>query len=70
MNDRIDLDGDRAAAKTKWVFVIQNADGRPAPFYLGHYDDTLVREAGEWKFLRRVAYTDIPADAPEIPGKD
>ena len=70
MNDSIDLDGDRAAATTKWLFVVQNTTGRPELFYLGHYEDTLVREAGDWKFLRRVVYSDIPADNPETPRKE
>ena len=26
---------------------------------LGHYNDTLVREAGRWRFLRREAPADI-----------
>ena len=64
-NDSIDLDGDSATAVTKWVFMVPNADGQPEPFYLGHYEDTLVREKGQWKFLRRVVYSDIPADNPE-----
>ena len=70
MNDRIDLDGDSATASTKWVFVVQNAAGRPEPFYLGHYEDTLVRENGQWRFLRRVVYSDIPADNPENGGTE
>lgn len=65
MNDTIELDGDRANATTKWVFMIQNDAGQPDPFYLGHYEDRLIRENGEWKFLKRVVYSDIPADNPE-----
>jgi len=64
MNDTMELDGDHANATTKWVFMIQNDAGRPEPFYLGHYEDRFVRENGEWKFLKRVAYSDIPADNP------
>jgi hypothetical protein len=51
-------------AKTKWVFWIQNNSRQPQPFYLGHYDDTLIRENGHWKFLKRVVYGDIPLDDP------
>ena len=64
-NDRIDLNGNRAAAETKWIFMVRSAGGKPEPFYLGHYEDELVREKGEWKFLRRVVFSDIPADNPE-----
>jgi len=57
------VDGDRAAATTKWIFVVQGDGNRPQPVYLGHYEDTLVREGGRWKFLRRVVHSDIPGDA-------
>jgi hypothetical protein len=65
MNDSIDVNGDRASALSKWVFVIQSREGQPQPFYLGHYEDQLVREKGHWKFLKRVVYSDIPKDNPE-----
>jgi uncharacterized protein (TIGR02246 family) len=60
-NERIDVDGDHASATTKWVYVMQGEDGNPRWVYLGHYDDTFVREDGRWRFLRREAFTDIPA---------
>jgi hypothetical protein len=63
-NEMISVDGDQAIALTKWMFVVQGEGGRPQPFYLGHYEDTFVRENGNWKFLRRMAYGDIPADNP------
>ncbi|MBN1240157.1 MAG: nuclear transport factor 2 family protein [Gammaproteobacteria bacterium] len=61
-NERIDVDGDRAEGVTKWVFVMQGASGDSAPewVYLGHYDDTFIRENGRWRFLRREAFTDLP----------
>ena len=60
-NEQIEVDGDRAAATTKWIFVMQDADANPLWVYLGHYDDTFIREDGRWRFLRREAFTDIPA---------
>ena len=63
-NEMIRVDGDRAEASTKWVFVVQGEAGRPQPFYLGHYEDAMIRENGHWKFLRRTVYGDIPADDP------
>ncbi len=63
-NEIISVDGDKAKALTKWMFVVQGEARRPQPFYLGHYEDTFVRENGRWKFLRRVVYGDIPADDP------
>jgi hypothetical protein len=56
----IDVHGDTATAWSRWVFVTTGADNRPAPVMGGHYDDTLVRENGHWKFERRVAVNDIP----------
>jgi 3-phenylpropionate/cinnamic acid dioxygenase small subunit len=63
-NESIEVKGNEASATTKWIFVIQNNSKQPQPFYVGHYQDTFVRESGGWKFLRRVVYGDIPADDP------
>ena len=63
-NEVISVDGDQAKALTKWTFVVSGEAGRPQPFYLGHYEDTFVREKGHWKFLRRTVYGDIPFDEP------
>lgn len=62
-----ELDGDRAGAVTTWEFIVQSDAGDPRPFYVGHYEDALVREKGRWKFLKRVVHLDIPAspDHPE-----
>ena len=65
MNKRIDVDDDGASATSKWVFVIRDKEGQPQPFYLGHYEDRFVREKGQWRFLKRVVYSDIPKDKPE-----
>lgn len=61
-NETIHIDGDQATALTKWVFVIPGESNRPQPLLLGHYEDSLVRENGRWKFLRRVVHADIPTD--------
>jgi 3-phenylpropionate/cinnamic acid dioxygenase small subunit len=60
-NEQITVDGDSASATTKWIFVMQNDETSPRWVYLGHYDDTFVRESGRWRFLKRQAFTDIPA---------
>jgi hypothetical protein len=44
------------------MFMVQGEKGGPQPFYLGHYDDTFIRENGRWKFLKRIVHTDIPTD--------
>jgi hypothetical protein len=63
-NEIIHVNGDEARATTKWMFMVHNESKQPAPFYLGHYEDTLVRERGHWKFLKRVVFGDIPVDNP------
>lgn len=68
-NESIQVQGDRATALTKWVFVVQSASKQPQPVYVGHYEDKLVRERGKWKFLTRTVYGDIPPDDPLSPRK-
>jgi uncharacterized protein (TIGR02246 family) len=64
-NETINVRGDTATGLTKWLFVGSTSDNRPQPLLLGHYVDTFVRENGEWKFKRRLAYGDIPANEPK-----
>lgn len=59
-NDQIEIDGDRASATTKWLYVTPGDDGNPRMVFLGHYNDEFIREAGSWKFLRREAPVAIP----------
>ena len=54
-NAIIDLDGDRATAVSKWAFVTLEEKKPPQIAFAGRYDDTLIRENGQWKFQRRVA---------------
>ena len=61
-NETIYVHGDQATALTKWVFVIPGESNRPQPLLLGHYEDTMIRENGRWKFLRRIVHADIPTD--------
>ena len=63
-NFLIDVHGDTASAWSRWNFVVTGADNKPTIMYGGHYDDTLVRENGHWKFKRRVAVNDIPHSDP------
>jgi uncharacterized protein (TIGR02246 family) len=58
-NFEIDPHGDTATAWSRWSFTV-TADNKPSILYGGHYDDTLVREDGHWRFQRRVAANDIP----------
>jgi hypothetical protein len=59
MNDQIVIDGDRATAVTKWLYMVPGDDKAPRAMFLGHYDDQFIRENGAWKFLRREAPVDI-----------
>ena len=63
-NIDIRLDGDHAHVDSRWIVMSRQADGRPLVGATGHLDDTLVREDGEWKFERRIIYTDFPFDDP------
>jgi hypothetical protein len=69
-NFHIEVKGDTATAWSRWAFVTGTADMKPVLSQSGHYEDSLVREAGKWKFQRRVAFTDIPHNDPtEAKGK-
>jgi hypothetical protein len=62
VNPLIELDPDdpdHARAELTWLYVVKGPDGAPKLAKLGHYNDTLVREAGRWRFLRREAPADI-----------
>jgi hypothetical protein len=50
----IDVQGDRATAVSKWVFMKMDKS-KPEPAIAGRYEDVLVRENGAWKFLKRMA---------------
>jgi hypothetical protein len=62
-NEMIVVKGNQANALSKWIFVVQGDGAKPQMMYLGHYEDSLVREDGRWKFLRRTVYADIPTDS-------
>lgn len=64
-NDQIVIDGDRAQATTKWLYLTPGEDGAPRSVFLGHYDDQFIRENGEWKFLLREAPVDIPSPSTD-----
>ena len=70
-NEFIDVSGDSATALSKWAFIMTAADNGPEVMFLGHYEDTLIREAGVWKFARRKVFSDIarPVQLPGLPEK-
>jgi hypothetical protein len=67
-NEIIDVTGDTATALSKWVFVMTAESGGPDFVFVGRYEDTLIRENGEWKFQQRVVHGDIskPVNLPGL----
>jgi hypothetical protein len=64
-NIDIELTGpDRAHGTARWITMSEDADHRPVVGATGYYDDTYMRENGQWKVLRRVIYADFPHDDP------
>ena len=59
-NPRIDLDGDRATATSRYLFVMRGPGGAPTPALAGIYRDEFVRQGGAWKIRRRVADDIMP----------
>ncbi|HLV07195.1 MAG TPA: nuclear transport factor 2 family protein [Croceibacterium sp.] len=62
-NPQVDVDGDRATARSRHLLIMRGADGSPVPELTGVYEDEFIREDGEWKILRRV-------DNPIMPTPD
>lgn len=61
VNPEIRVDGDRATARSTWIYLVRGDDTEPTLCKVGHYEDDLVREDGEWRFARRFAPMDMPA---------
>jgi uncharacterized protein (TIGR02246 family) len=57
--------GDTATAWSRWTWIVEGESGKPEISRSGHYEDTLVRENGAWRFKRRLTVTEMPA-----PNKD
>jgi uncharacterized protein (TIGR02246 family) len=62
VNPEISVDGDSARARSTWIYLVRGEGGDPTLAKVGHYEDELVREDGEWRFARRFAPMDMPAD--------
>jgi hypothetical protein len=60
----INVDGDTATAWSRWTWFVPDAGGAPTAARAGHYDDSLIRESGRWRFLRRQAITHLRASTP------
>jgi uncharacterized protein (TIGR02246 family) len=55
----IRVDGDTAKAWSRWLWVVEGEDKRPRVERGGHYEDSLIRENGQWKFKSRQAFTEL-----------
>ncbi|MEJ0006247.1 MAG: nuclear transport factor 2 family protein [Steroidobacteraceae bacterium] len=60
----VHVKGDHATAWSRIVYMVRNKDDKPSAALGGHYDDTLIRENGHWKFQRRVVMMEIPFQDP------
>ena len=52
------IEGDRATAFSRSAFVAADAKDALEVVIAAHYEDSFIREAGRWKFLRRVISAD------------
>jgi uncharacterized protein (TIGR02246 family) len=59
-NPQINVDGNRATARSRHLLVMRGPGGEPTPALAGRYEDELIREDGQWKILRRVDYPVMP----------
>jgi 3-phenylpropionate/cinnamic acid dioxygenase small subunit len=73
-NPVIDVEGDSATASSMWCYLTRDESDNPVVFFVGQYEDELVRVESEWKFRRRVARRDMPyvevgpGQTPVLPG--
>lgn len=58
---RVDVDGDKATAKSRHTLLRKDDTGSPKPVLAGIYHDELVREDGQWKIFFRNDYPVIPS---------
>lgn len=60
-NPQINVNGDRATARSRHLLILRGPKGEPTPSLGGRYEDELIREDGKWKILRRVDYPVMPS---------
>ncbi|MEP7243115.1 MAG: nuclear transport factor 2 family protein [Gammaproteobacteria bacterium] len=56
----VDIDRDVATSWSRWTWIVEGRDGKPAIERSGHYEDKLVRVAGQWRFKHRLTVTEMP----------
>jgi len=66
----VHVDGDKATARSRYLFMTRSDENRPVPLLAGRYFDEFVRENGQWKIFRRTTHGVIPyrdGNAPPPP---
>lgn len=56
----IDVDGDKATARSRYLFYTATPENRPNALLAGRYVDQFVRENGAWKIKARVSHGVVP----------
>jgi uncharacterized protein (TIGR02246 family) len=56
----VDIDGDTAKARSRYLFYTATQDDRPGAALAGRYVDDFVRENGQWKIKNRITHGVIP----------
>jgi ketosteroid isomerase-like protein len=56
----VDVHGDTATARSRYMFFTRTPDNRPQPMLAGRYFDHFVRENGVWKIKLRTTSDVIP----------
>lgn len=59
-NPEVNIEGDRATARSRHLLVMRGPNGEPTPMLAGRYEDEFIREDGSWKIRRRVDYPVMP----------
>jgi hypothetical protein len=57
------ITGDTAVGGAYWQ-TIGLSDGHPSVLSAGHYEDVLKKQAGKWKFAKRVIVSDLARPTP------
>jgi hypothetical protein len=61
-NFLIHVEGDHATSWSRWSYFTRDSGNHLTASLAGHYEDKLIRERGQWKFLERRVFKDIPND--------
>ncbi|MBO9498504.1 MAG: nuclear transport factor 2 family protein [Novosphingobium sp.] len=62
-NMEVNVDGDHATARSRYLFVMRGDGGAPVPMLAGRYEDEFVRIGGTWKIQHRTDFSVMPTPA-------